>query len=103
MTALMPEWPVLDKAAIAADLRAVLDAHGITGATVTVSEIEQGGAFAGVTVSAYTYERPAHLPPADQCARPDRSPFADLADELADRYELDPPRPALRVVKGGAE
>ncbi|MGW5411843.1 hypothetical protein [Actinomadura geliboluensis] len=97
MTAIMPERPVLDLAALRADLAAVLAAHGVSGADVTVSEIEQGGAFAGVTVSAYAYQRPAHLPPASECARPERHPFAELADRL------DPKRPALRVVKGGAE
>lgn len=94
MTAIIPERPVLDMAALRADLAAVLAAHGIPGADVDVREIVQGGAYAGVTVSAYAYDRPAHLPPASECARQSRSPLAELADRI------NPARPALHVVKG---
>ncbi|MEV4672146.1 hypothetical protein AB0K34_10890 [Actinomadura sp. NPDC049382] len=100
MTAIMPERTAVDLDALRRDLTAVLVAHGLTGldsVSLDVHEIIQGDAFAGVTVSAHAYQRPAHLPPASECARPERHPFAELADRL------DPKRPALRVVKGGAE
>ncbi|RSN71359.1 hypothetical protein [Actinomadura sp. WAC 06369] len=101
MTALMPERPVVDTAAISAGIAALLERHGIHGADVSVRTIEQGGMYAGVTISAMAYERPAHLPPPDNSYRDDPSPLWDLVERL----EGGPVRrrPALSVLPGGAQ
>ncbi|OLT12220.1 hypothetical protein BJF79_22825 [Actinomadura sp. CNU-125] len=68
---------------------------------MSVRTIEQGGMFAGVTVSATAYERPASLPEPDDSYRDDPSPLWDLVERL----EGGPVRrrPALRVMTGGAQ
>lgn len=93
MTALIPEQAVLNTAALTADIAAVLAAHGITGADVSVREIEQGGMYAGVTISAMAYERPAGLPvPAP---RDDAADLNAVFLDIANRLEA----PTLTVVK----
>jgi hypothetical protein len=87
MTAIMPERAGVDLAQLERDIAAVLVAHGLTDldtVSVTAHEIVHGDAYAGVTVSAYAYERPAHLPPAAECADDTRHPFAEMADRLTE-------------------
>lgn len=84
-----PERTRVNLAQLERDIAAVLVAHGLTDLdTVSVSayEITQGDAYAGVTVSAYAYERPAHLPPASECARTEDTGFAK-AIEVLERAE----------------
>lgn len=101
MTALMPERPTVDTAALTAGITALLAQHGITGADVSVRTIDQGGMYAGLTISAMAYERPAGLPEPDNSYRDDPSPLWDLVERL----EGGPVRrrPALRVMAGGVQ
>ena len=93
MTALVPEH-MLDTDALSQDIAAVLAAHGITGADVNVRQIEQGGMYAGVTISATAYERPAILP----VPRDDDADLDVLFRSIAARIETET-TPTLTVVK----
>ncbi|RKS76495.1 hypothetical protein BZB76_1851 [Actinomadura pelletieri DSM 43383] len=61
------------------DLIGVLVAHGLIGGsesvTMNVSNIMQGGEFAGVAISGMAYQRPEQLPPASECTRTDGDPL----------------------------
>ncbi|MEU9843158.1 hypothetical protein AB0C69_28495 [Actinomadura sp. NPDC048032] len=108
MTAIMPEPRTaldtarekFDQAALREDLIAVLAMHGLLkldSVTLDVVEINQGGEFAGVSITASAYERPGTLPPPMTRAEYDRSLvegveefFAGMAERLrADRSEDD--------------
>lgn len=85
MTATMLERPAIGTLTDA--IRELLEAHGVPCGDLRVTEVTQGGLFAGVTVQAY--ERPAGLPAPDPAAAEqiERAAVATLLRLVGDQME----------------
>lgn len=103
VTALAPEPPV-DLAGLSDELRALLDAYGVTcddHVSVDVTQIVQGGAVAGYSVSALVLQGPTAVP----CPEPVRDGHGTAVGDAVgvwERVRAVCPSPALRALPGGA-